>query len=311
MPALGGDVGELRAARANILETVIRWLCENWYANPEEGRVRREVRTVWDVGDAEEQRYEVLPPYRLTGRAKGWIQSFLNGPEAEVGVRFIPDWERHRRKVLRLVSGGPHAAAQLGRLARPLPMLLSHVHGDLNANNIMLWLKENQPFLIDFPFYQEVGHALQDFARLEVEIKFALLDRQKDSPEEHLKAFEHTYSQMNLWLEMENRLLDRWDEPTAEWASAGYTENVQLCFELMQMVRGHARRVQQNTSRTGEAPGAFLDEYWPALLYQTVRAVGYPSLSIFKRLLAVYSAGSILDQLGCFTDLNPTRAAQF
>jgi hypothetical protein len=47
-----------------------------------------------------------------------------------------------------------------------------------------------------------------------------------------------------------------------------------------------------------------LAEYWPALLYHTVRAIGYPSLSVFERLLAVYSAGSILIRLNCFPNQN-------
>ena len=41
-----------------------------------------------------------------------------------------------------------------------------------------------------------------------------------------------------------------------------------------------------------------MKEYLPALLYHTTRAATFPSLSIFKRLLAVYSAGSILKRMG-------------
>jgi hypothetical protein len=103
---------------------------------------------------------------------------------------------------------------------------------------------------------------------------------------------------------MKNRLLDRWEENARRWPSKGYTDNVQLCFELVQLVRRRAQEVQQNVRCPGPPPGEFLDEYWPALLYHTVRAVGYPSLSVFKRLLAVYSTGSILTKLHCFTDLD-------
>lgn len=286
--------------RARIMETILQWLSENWYTNSGTGYVRREEMIVWESGDAPEQEYIAMPPYKLTGKSKGWIQSFLNSQEAEMGARFFNDWEEHRDKVFRLVSEDTPETAQLGKLGEPLPVLLSQVHGDLNANNILLWLKHKHPFLIDFPFYQQAGHALQDFARLEVEIKLALLDRQKDSPEKKLKAFEHTYSQMPIWQEMEDRLLKRWEEKTTDWSSKGYAGNVKLCFELLQLVRLRAREVQQNNQCPGPAPGDFLDEYWPALLYHTVRAIGYPSLSVFKRLLAVYSAGSILTKLNCF-----------
>jgi hypothetical protein len=293
--------------RADLLQTVLQWLCESWYADSRKGHVRREVIPVWDVDNAKEQQYDVMPPYKLTGRAKGSILSFLDGPEAEMGPRFFDDWEQHREKVAQLASADPSSAARLGTLLHPRTVTLSRVHGDLNANNVLLWLKHRHPLLIDFPFYQEAGHALQDFARLEVELKFALMDRQKDSPQERLRAFEYTYTQTQLWQEMEDRLLDQWDLRAQRWSSKGYLRNVQLCFELVQMVRRSAREVQQNGECPGPAAGDFLSEYWPALLYHTVRAVGYPSLSLFKRLLAVYSAGLILTKLGCFT--NPTRDA--
>jgi hypothetical protein len=297
-------MNKVRQARARVVEAILHWLCNSWYANSETGLVRREKRVLWDLGDAPDQEYVVMPPYKLTGRSKGWIQSFLNGQEAEMGTRFFTDWVKNRQKVFRLISEGPSAVVQLGKLGKPLPVLLSHVHGDLNANNILLWLKHKHPFLIDFPCYQDAGHALQDFARLEVEIKFALLDRQRDSPEGRLKAFEHTYSQMLIWQEMEDHLLNRWDEKVPRWRSKGYPGNVQLCYELVQVVRRKALEVQQNGLCPGPAASDFLTEYWPALLYHTVRAIGYPSLSVFKRLLAVYSAGSILTKLNCFTDLD-------
>jgi hypothetical protein len=301
-PVKSAEADTVRAGRAYVLETILQWLCENWYANPKAGYIERKVSQVWDISDAPEQAYIAMPPYRLTGRSKGWVQSFINGLEAEMGERFFkPDWAQLKDKVFRLVSEDPPTIAQLGKLGESLPMVLSHVHGDLNANNIILWLKHKHPFLIDFPCYQQAGHALQDFARLEAEIKFALLDRQKDSPEEDVKAFEHTYSQVPIWQEMEDRLLDRWDQETSEWRSTGYAGNVQLCFELVQLIRRKAREVQQNNQVPGPAAGDFLTEYWPALLYHTVRAISYPSLSVFKRLLAVYSAGSILTRLNCFS----------
>jgi Ternary complex associated domain 9 len=293
---------KVRAARAHILETILQWLCENWYSNSRTGYVQRKEMKLWDSGDAPEQEYIVMPPYKLTGRSKGWIQNFINSQEAEMGGRFFTDWENHRYKVFRLVSEDQPAATQLGKLGEPLPVVLSQVHGDLNVNNILLWIRHKHPFLIDFPFYQEAGHALQDFAQLEVEIKFALLDRQKDSSEQRLRAFEHTYTQMPIWQEMENRLLDQWDQKVPRWLSKGYAENVQLCYELVQLVRRKAQEVQQNNQCAGPPAGDFLAEYWPALLYHTVRAIGYPSLSVFKRLLAVYSASSILTRLNCFSD---------
>lgn len=296
------NANKVRAARAQILDTILSWLYENWYANPRSEYLRREERVMWDVNDADGGKYIDKPPYQLTGRAKYWIQSFLNSPEAKMGGRFFRDWESHRARVFRFLSEDRPAAVQLGRLGEPTRALLSQAHGDLNSNNVLLWLKNKQPFMIDMPFYQEAGHALQDFALLEVEIKFALLDRQKDSPPKRLKAFEHTHTQTTVWQEMEDRLLKRWDQKASRWPAQGYSGNVQLCFELVQLIRRRASKVQQIRLPSGPDPGDFLAEYWPPLLYHTLRAIGHPSLSIFKRLLAVYSAGSILAELNCYTD---------
>jgi hypothetical protein len=295
---------KVQATRARILETVLEWLCENWYSNSATGYVERKATMLWDSGDAPEQEYVVMPPYKLTGKLKGWIQSFLNSREADIGHRFFAGWAKQKGKVFRLVSEETPSTAQLGRLGDLLPTVLSQVHGDLNASNILLWVRHRHPFLIDFPFYQEAGHALQDFARLEVEIKFALLDRQRDSPKTKLRAFEHTYSQLGIWREMEDALLDQWDQKIMRWRSKGYAGNVRPCYELVQMVRRKAREVQQSNLCPGPPPGDFLTEYWPALLYHTVRAIGYPSLSLFKRLLAVYSAGSILTKLDSFPEID-------
>jgi hypothetical protein len=299
------EADEVRATRLNLLEIIVKWLCEAWYANPKPGYVERKVKKVWDIGDAPEQQYIDLPPYQFTGKSKGLIRSFLNSQEAEMGARFFTDWEKHVNKVFRLVSEDTPADDQLGKLTESIPVVLSPAHGDLNPNNILLWLNHNHPFLIDFPLYQEAGHALQDFARLEVEIKFALLDRQKDSPEQHLRAFEYTHSQMSIWQEMEDRLLNQWDQKDFLWSAEGYSENVQLCYEAVQLVRREAYKVQQNSQCPGPPAGDFLTEYWPALLYHTARAIGYTSaLSVFNRLLAVYSASSILTKLNCFPDID-------
>jgi hypothetical protein len=189
-----------------------------------------------------------------------------------------------------------------GRLCEEVPVVLTSVHGDLNASNVFLWLREASfPFLIDLPFYQPSGHALQDFARLEVDVKFALMDRQKESPASRLAAYDYSPEQAHLWQELEDYLLDNRtseaDEP--DWRSEGYKDNVKLTYRLVKLIRDSAERVQQQPlPDSADKPVAFMDEYLPALLYHTIRAATYPSLSIFKRLFAIYSAGSILQRLG-------------
>ncbi len=159
-------------------------------------------------------------------------------------------------------------------------------------------LQESRPFLIDFPCYQKSGHPLQDLASLEIALKFALMDRQGDSPKESLRAFDHTHSQMDIWQEMEDYLLsDTRNLSQTGWQQRHcFMDNVALCFELVALLRKSAEKVQAQKCGEEKLP-QFLDEYLPALLYHRVRAIGYTSLSIFKRLLAIYSTSAILDRL--------------
>jgi hypothetical protein len=174
---------------------------------------------------------------------------------------------------------------------------LSPCHGDLNAHNILIWLnRPNHPFLIDFPFYQAEGHAMQDLARLEVEILLAIMDRQ-DVPGSP-PALDHTYSQLASWCELANALVSTpnpMPPNTVPWISAPWRVNLDACLELVRIVREKAVQIQAQQPSTN--PPTFFDEYLPALLYHTLKAIAYPSLSIFKRLLAVYSASRILEKL--------------
>jgi Ternary complex associated domain 9 len=299
------DTSDLLALRLKILGSTLDGLYDIWYGKGELGS--RRVATAWDIEDAPDREFIPLPPYRLTRRVKGWVQDFLDSREALIGARLFPNWDTHQACVLRLVSDDS-TPEELAELGTSVPFTLSPVHGDLNANNVLLWLKRNKyPFVIDLPFYQKDGHALQDFARLEVEIKYALLDRQEESPAEELAAFDYSATQVPLWIEMEERLLEEsaldasaLNGPALNddtWRAEGLKKNISLCYKLIILTRVKACLAQQKPLAGWPAPGPFATEYLPALLYHTIRAIAYPSLSIFKRLLAVYSSGRILKRL--------------
>jgi hypothetical protein len=148
--------------------------------------------------------------------------------------------------------------------------------------------------------FQKKGHALQDFAKLEAEIKFTLMDRQKGSAAGKPPAYDFTYSQLPLWRSLEDHLLnDGWDAKKSDWSKNRHKDNVMFCLELVQLVRDKAAAVQQQTIDSAPQPNlTFLEEYFPALLFHTLKAIGYDSLSVFKRLLAVYSASCLLKKLG-------------
>jgi hypothetical protein len=206
----------------------------------------------------------------------------------------LEGWSGYSQSVWEFVENtSPQTGIPL--LDNEIEMILSPAHGDLNANNVFIWLTHpDQPFFIDFPTFQARGHALQDFARLEVEVKYTLMDRQEDSPAEQLPSFDLTPSQFVIWRQLEDYLLaEGWAEERTWDGNAVYTGNVGLSLALVQRIRRYACRVQSQKNPTV----GFLEEYLPALLFHTLRAISYTSLSPLKRLLAVYSAARMLERL--------------
>lgn len=294
MPWVCSAATDLNTFRTGFLTTLLDALCDIWYLN-ETSKCKPKIP--WTRKNADDRRYAALPPYQFTAYTKNRIQEFLDGEDDEIGRRLFTEWDECKNRLLALIDGSK-GAKPLGVLGTRIPMIVSPVHGDLNANNAFLWLKQEKfPFLIDLPFYQSEGHVLQDFARLEVEVKFLLMDRQEESPRSKLAAFDLSPEQVPLWCELENHLMDNWTAgpPEPKWHSPGFGDNVQLTYQLVSLIRNRAARVHEKLSRAAGTPALpFTDEYSIPLLYHTARTVTYQSLSVFKRLLAVYSAGSIL-----------------
>jgi hypothetical protein len=280
------------AGRKHFLEVLLDWLCTNWYR--ELGHLG-EKEVLWDYENGADDRFGRFPPYTLPGRSKRYILNFLDGRKARMGQRLFVGWQEHHKIVRDFIAGSKAKLSRLFSLAEQNSVILSPSHGDLNSNNILLWLDEEHPFLIDFPLYQSAGHVLQDFARLEVEIKFALMDRQEDSSSRDLPAFDYTHLQVPLWQALEEHLLsEQWDVGEPKLPVGSFDRNVRLSHDLVTLVRTKAREVQRQKRAKGTM--SFWDEYRIALLYHTLRAIGYDSLSPFKRLLAVFSAAELLAQ---------------
>jgi hypothetical protein len=210
----------VESVRSLVLDKMLDWLCQNWYMKP--GPVPRQERRLWQTEDLPDRTFVELPPYRLPTSRKGYILGFLESKPARMGERLFTGWDGYRQGVEEFVekAGG---STGVGASDRNVSVVLSPAHGDLNGNNILLWLDyPDQPFLIDLPFYQERGHALQDLARLEVEIKFAIMDRQEDTPREELPDLDLTPSQVPLSQEMEEYLLSGdWPKLKPSWSNKG------------------------------------------------------------------------------------------
>jgi len=287
---------DIRKLRARLFDIFLGWLCRNFYCNP--NHVSQEKRAIWNFDEKSHDKYAPKPPYSLSSVTREEIHRFLASQHAAIGKRFFnPDWDRLKNDVEDFIE--PKLETVPSLLKNEMSVALSPAHGDLNSNNVLLWLEEEHPFLIDFPFFQDRGHALQDLARLEVEIKFALMDRQAESPFKKLQAFDHTYSQMDVWKQCEDYLLDdEWEEEKCLTRREGcYNNNVELSLELIKMIRRKVKEVRKKAAEQRTDIPPFTAEYFPALLYHTLRAISYDSLSLFKRLLAVYSAGKMLSQM--------------
>jgi len=281
----------LTESRSNLFGEFLNWLCDEWC--PANGGIKRGERRLWLPDDCPPD----WSPYELKGRDIGRVLSFLDSKDAGKVARLLPNWKEHRDRVWEFVEHKGHRAGRT-TLNEMFSVTLALVHGDMNSNNVMLWMEyAGHPLLIDLPFFQESGHAMQDFARLEVEIIFALMECQAESSD-GLPAHDHTYTQLPLWYEMADHLLaeNGWQEEI-EWKSDGFKDNIAQCLELIRLLRHKAKDVQKHPDGKAKIPG-FFEEYLPALLYYTLREIGYPSRTVFKRLLAVYNASQILVRLG-------------
>lgn len=287
---------DLARFRKDQLSALAKWLKQTWCAN-QPAACRLEARP-WDPAPPKEQRsYPTFPPYTLTDQAKNWILEFLESTEAEIGSRLLGSrWIELSQRIKRFVEID-QTTYGVPLLDDPISVVHSPAHGDLNANNVLYFHKFVDPiFLIDFPMYQQRGHALQDFARLETEIKYALLDRQEDSDAAALPGLDFSPQQFRLWCELEDHLRESWTNVRV-WKAPGYSANMDLALELIQILRHAAREVQQNALNAPPSVD-FASEYSLPLLYHTLRAITYPSLSPFKRILALYSSAQLLGQLG-------------
>jgi Ternary complex associated domain 9 len=274
-----------------LVRQVIRCLDRAWYQ-----KARIEERVLWSEEASIEDEVLVPPPYKLTSRQKTRVLQTLEGYQI-LGPRLLGDaWHFAAEKVAAWV-GGSSSGYNIPALRHAVT--LSKVHGDLNGHNIYLWEDVGQPILIDFASYQEEGHMLQDFARLEGEVKFALMDRENDSS---LGALDLTPDQLETWRQAEDHLISpNWDAPVV--LGGEQVTGVERAVGLIQVVRRSAAASHAQAFKQVAGDHSFRDdhsfriEYFVALLYHTLRAVGYEDLSPFKRLLAVYSAARLIEVL--------------
>lgn len=258
-----------------------------------------EQRPLWTRAGTGDSANTASPPYWLPTWWKAKILASLASLE-RLGIRLCnATWINDCMTIHTWLSEGP---AESGVAALPERVLLSAIHGDLNKSNILWSLAGKRPLLIDFATYQSQAHTLLDFATLEVQVKYALMDREDGS--KHL-ALDYADAQLSKWHERLAVLVPELPKELRVFEPLKSDEvelnGVVQAEALIGLIRSEAHEVFDSTvSRSGQtAPvGRFDAEYAAALLFLTLKAIGYDnSLSPFKRLLAVRSAASLIRRL--------------
>ena len=170
-------------------------------------------------------------------------------------------------------------------------IIRSPIHGDLNRNNLIYWCDKNQVMLIDFSTYQNNGHTLQDFAHIETQIVFGLMDRESDS---HLPALDYTAEQLDHWINLQDHLYSQDLFVMDEFDAGPGGQGVGRAESLIRFVR-HRALATWESRLTTDARDQLNVEYRASLLYYTLRSIAFDSLSPFKRLLAAYSSWRLLE----------------
>jgi len=263
---------------------------EEWYGR----RPFRRALPLWSTNELEEGNPLKFPPFAFRLWEKSKIIESLDALQ-EYGVSLSrAQWKAACDTALRCIGTGRKLPKQLDCLLNPQPTLLTPVHGDLNAKNVLFALDRGQPFLIDFACYQSEGHNLQDFARLEVAVKMELMGREVGAPE----GKDLDINSFPIWCDAEDWLSGWPDDDSQLCELAPDNKSVQRAYALCWQVRKAAGDVHRRILRRRYSRSTFRLSYNAALLYHTLRAIGYDSLPHLKRLFAVYSARAIVQRIG-------------
>ncbi len=270
----------------NVLEWCLSRIRTQWYALGEFTDLQ-----LWTGEDKANisDRY-CMPPYGFTSAEKRRITKELRSlgsyGQCVLQSSYEPDFE----VVTRVVWDG---------LAKShfVPVMLSRIHGDMNGGNLRCNIDQGQGFFIDLARHHPSSHTLQDFARLEVEIKYVFMDAGPGSGSTHRDLNPTSFS---LWTLVEEAMLpDDWSRNLEVAADASGC--VHRAVSLINYVRREAFQTQQNRQNelglSTSSSQYFQTAYRAALLYETIWAITWGALPIVKRLLATHSAARLAEFL--------------
>lgn len=293
--------------REEFVAKTIRVLREGWYDASE---FCGNSIALWSKRHEPDAEFDSAQPYALSEYWKtkigaGLVELHRLGRRVrELGqpVNCDPEenWLRHRQEVEKWLEDGP--APNSVALA-PLHPLVSRIHGDVNCRNVLWFKEQKRPILIDFTTFRLQGHTLQDFADMESQVIYFLMGAEESNQS---FAMEWTHYHLPVWSQRQTVLVPGdlcesfVDFREVEKLNKATTP-VREAEKVVRYIRSQAREIYENAPKKTSVTigsGQFVDEYAAALLYHTIRKIGYDnSLSPFKRLLAVHASAHLIRYL--------------
>lgn len=253
------DLEKLRSLLRRLFEEVMSpWL-----------ELRRKHGSIWKIYHLEEGRLKEMAKTLTKLKRRGYELGSFNP------IQYWKDVLSHE---------GDSSPAEVG---------FGTIHGDLNSRNILLNEKEDKPYLIDFSETGQ-GHYLRDFAKLEADIKFVLMDQHREDQLDLLQR----------WLYMD-LTLDRLSfgpisqHPLEEKIT---DSQIQRGYKLIQLLRSFA------TQRISLFPPKEqrVREYRIALLHYTLKKLTF-NISDPKLIFACRSAARLCQFQLTGTQRGPLR----
>lgn len=230
-----------------------------------------------------------FPPYDLRPKRKREILGSLKLLEPYGKNYSDSGWSKVAGQITGIVLDGIHCA-------RTTPVWISMTHGDLNSHNILLLEHSGTPTVvfIDLAWMHLSNHTLHDYARIEAEFKFTLMDC---GP---LRAGFSNYDNAG------NKHITEWlKKDTASLLGEKFLEQkidpvhtcVDQCYQMISTVRRFARDKQAQELKVNDPEDMdFQKAYKAALLHITLSAITY-DLPYAKRIFAALSAANLIGWL--------------
>ena len=166
----------------------------------------------------------------------------------------------------------------LGSISIP-NAILTVSHGDLNNANILFKDDQPNPWLIDFA-HTGYGHYLRDFAKLETEIKFGLMDKKN----------EDALVRLPYWLDMDNVLDVLPFGETSYIQPHVWKETDPEILKAYSVIR-HLRLLASD--RMIGSKESHIAQYRTALFLYTLQTLAFSDISPCKKIFAFRSASRL------------------